>query len=86
MGIRPEDISLAPPNQVNPPGSALPCQIAVVEPMGSMNVIVVYVGGQQITVTTEPDLIFRSGEQATLSFNPAKVHFFQPNSDENLTL
>ena len=86
LGIRPEDISLAPPNQVNPPGSALPCQIAVVEPMGSMNVIVVYVGGQQITVTTEPDLIFRSGEQATLSFNPAKVHFFQPNSDENLTL
>jgi len=86
LGIRPEDITLIPDGQPNGRHQSLPCQVAVVEPMGSMNIIVVYVDDQQLTVTTDPDLFFKPGETAKISINQAKVHFFEADSDENLAL
>jgi multiple sugar transport system ATP-binding protein len=86
LGIRPEDIALEPATQPNGGDKTIPCHIAVIEPMGAMNVIVVYIGRQQITLTTDPDLAVKPGEQAQLRFNPAKVHFFDPENGQNLTL
>jgi len=41
LGIRPDDITFGPRSEANAAGSHLSCQVVVVEPMGSMNLLVV---------------------------------------------
>ena len=80
LGIRPEDITVRTDNQAN--GAACTsCLIEVVEHMGSVNLIYVNVEGNRMIVTTETALRARSGDQASLSFNPLKVHLFDAETE-----
>jgi multiple sugar transport system ATP-binding protein len=80
LGIRPEDITVRTDNQAN--GAACTsCSIEVVEYMGSVNLIYVNVEGNRMIVTTETALRARSGDQASLSFNPLKVHLFDAETE-----
>ena len=84
LGIRPEDIAFGHREEADAAGSRLPCQVIVVEPMGSMNILVVAVGRQRLMVSTGPDQDVRAGEQGWLTFNRAKLHFFHRDSELNL--
>lgn len=84
LGIRPEDIAFGPRSEADATGSHLPCQVIVVEPMGSMNILVVAVGRQRLMISTGPDQDIRAGEQGWLTFNRAKLHFFHRDTELNL--
>ena len=85
-GVRPEDLEFQPHPAAGTETRRVPCQVAVVEPMGSMNILVVALGGQHWTVTTGPDQMSQPGEEGWLVFNPAKMHFFDRADHHNLTL
>lgn len=82
IGIRPEDITIIP----QAGSESVSGKVALVEPMGSMNVILVFVGDEKITLTTAPDLSVTAGESVSIRLNPAKIHFFDQQTGENLTL
>ncbi len=82
LGIRPEDIVYGPPAGK----TAVPCQVAVVEPMGSLNLLVVAVGEQRVTVSTGPDRMFKAGERGRISFSHTKVHFFNKEDQRNIRI
>lgn len=82
IGVRPEDITIA----TTETPESIPGQVALVEPMGSMNVILIFVGEQKITLTTEPDFTVKAGEPVFIRLNPSKVHFFDRESGENILL
>ncbi len=84
LGIRPEDIAYGPQGGLSEDPEGIPCQVMVVEPMGSLNILVVSLGGQLVTVSTGPDRIFTAGEHGRLSFNRAKIHFFDRENEQNL--
>ncbi len=86
LGIRPEDISYEPQAGRAADSPGIPCQVVVVEPMGSLNILVASVGEQRVTVSTGPDRIFRAGEQGWLSFNRAKIHFFDREDQQNMRI
>ena len=86
LGVRPEDISYEPQAGLAADSQGIPCQVVVVEPMGSLNILVASVGGQRVTVSTGPDRVFRAGEQGWLSFNRAKVHFFDREDQQNMRI
>ncbi len=84
LGIRPEDIAYEPQGGLPQDPEGIPCQVMVVEPMGSLNILVVSLGGQLVTVSTGPDRIFTAGEHGRLLFNRAKIHFFDRENEQNL--
>ncbi len=84
LGIRPEDIAYEPQGGLPQDPEGIPCQVMVVEPMGSLNILVVSLGGQLVTVSTGPDRIFTAGEHGRLLFNRAKIHFFDRANEQNL--
>ncbi len=86
LGIRPEDIAYGPQIGQAAARNGIPCQVVVVEPMGALNILVVSVGGQHVTVSTGPDRVFTAGEQGRISFNCAKVHFFDREDQQNLCI
>jgi multiple sugar transport system ATP-binding protein len=82
LGIRPEDISL----QASQIPESIAGKVVLVEPMGSMNVVLIFAGNQKLTVTTGPDLGFQSGDNVFIHPNSAKVHFFDPETGNNVSL
>jgi len=83
LGIRPEDVSVGLPGQLSE-AAAVPCQIEVVEHMGSLNIIYANVEGTRIVATTESDFSARSGDSACLALNPRKVHLFDPQTSQKI--
>ncbi len=86
LGIRPEDIAYEPQAGSASDPHGIPCQVMVVEPMGSLTILMVSVGGQRLTVSTGPDRVFGVGEHGRLSFNRAKIHFFDRDSHQNIRI
>lgn len=84
LGVRPEDIAIRATAQG--PTTGIPCRVTLVEHMGAQNAFILQIGGQQVTVTTSADFYLPSGSSATLHLNNAKLHFFDANSGQNLTL
>jgi multiple sugar transport system ATP-binding protein len=83
LGIRPEDITVRTGDQNN--GTpCTSCMIEVVEHMGSLNLIYVNIEGNRMIVTTETALKARSGDHATLTFNPLKVHLFDAETEQKI--
>jgi multiple sugar transport system ATP-binding protein len=83
LGIRPEDITVNIGDQ-DEETPCTSCMIEVVEHMGSVNLIYVNVEGNRMIVTTETALKARSGDHATLSFNPIKVHLFDAETEQKI--
>src|SRR5687768_16111268 len=85
MGIRPEDVSVAPPSGpalfagestiVHPPVLA-PATLDIVEALGNEVFVYARVGEFSITARISPQPLPKAGEPVTLAFDLAKAHFF----------
>ncbi len=83
LGVRPEDITVAPKGQLAEDTCA-PCTVEVVEHMGSINIIYVSVAGTRLIATMETAFEARSGDTACIAFNPNKAHLFSPETSKRL--
>jgi ABC-type sugar transport system ATPase subunit len=84
FGVRPEDLAL-----VTDPAAqqaTLPCRITLVEHMGASNLFIVQAGAHQLTIAAPADFYLPPGSNAAILVNPTKVHFFEADSGQNLTL
>jgi multiple sugar transport system ATP-binding protein len=83
LGVRPEDITVAPMGQL-PAASSVPCTVEVVEHMGSINIIYISVAGTRLIATMETAFEARSGDTACIAINPNRVHLFSPETSKRL--
>jgi len=83
LGVRPEDITVAPMGQLAA-ASYVPCTVEVVEHMGSINIIYISVAGTRLIATMETAFEARSGDMACIAINPNKVHLFNPETSKRL--
>jgi inositol-phosphate transport system ATP-binding protein len=79
LGIRPEDLTIAPPEQGNARG-----EVYVVEPMGREQVVDVRVGDRSLQVIAPMALSVQVGEAVGVAFNASKVHLFDPSAGQRL--
>jgi inositol-phosphate transport system ATP-binding protein len=77
MGIRPEDISIAPDGDLRG-------EVYMVEPMGRENLIDVRVGAHSFLLLTDTDTNPTPGESIKLAFNVENVQFFDPQTEQSL--
>lgn len=83
LGVRPEDITVAPAGQLAE-GTSVPCTVEVVEHMGSINIIYVSVAGTRLIATMETAFGARSGDAACIAINSNKVHLFSLETSNRL--
>jgi multiple sugar transport system ATP-binding protein len=81
VGIRPEDIVI-----VSDEPNTVACQIELVEPIGSEMYIHLQAGKLNLTATVKSDYGVRPGQTRAVKLNAAKLHFFDPDSEQNLTM
>ena len=89
MGIRPEDVSIAPQSGpplfagestiVDPPAFA-PAKLDIVEALGNEIFVYATVGPFTITARVSPQPLPHPGEPVTMAFDLAKAHFFDQES------
>ena len=80
LGIRPESIhvvSLGTPE-------ARTAQIITLEPLGQMNLIMLKLDDVLLTCLVNPDLPLKEGETVAICLEPESMHFFDPQTGENL--
>ena len=77
LGIRPEDISLAPDGELGG-------EIYVVEPMGREDLLDVRIAGKSFMVLAAADTHHKAGDQVRLRFNTERAQFFDPQSEKSL--
>ncbi|HUQ46605.1 MAG TPA: sn-glycerol-3-phosphate ABC transporter ATP-binding protein UgpC [Gemmatimonadaceae bacterium] len=95
LGIRPEDVSVAPSSGpalfagestiVDPPQFA-PAHLDIVEALGNEVFVYATVGPFTITARISPQPLPALGEPVTLAFDLAKSHFFAEESGERVGL
>ena len=93
MGIRPEDVSVAPTTGpalftgestiVDPPALA-PARLDIVEALGNEVFVYATVGPFTITARVSPQPLPAPGEPVTLAFDLAKAHFFDQTSGDRV--
>ena len=93
MGIRPEDVSVAPTSGpplfagestiVDPPLLA-PAKLDIVEALGNEIFVYATVGSFGITARVSPQPLPQPGEPVTLAFDLAKAHFFDQASGQRV--
>jgi multiple sugar transport system ATP-binding protein len=91
LGIRPEDVSVAPESGpplftgestiVHPPVTA-PARLDIVEALGNEAFVYATIGGHTVTARVAPRPFPAHGEPITLAFDLAKSHFFDRMSGE----
>ncbi len=80
LGIRPEDVHVTK----EAAQSTMAGEIYVVEPLGRDDLISVQRDGVEIRVLADPALDLHMGEQISLSFNPERIQFFDPQTERSL--
>ncbi|RME10827.1 MAG: ABC transporter ATP-binding protein [Ardenticatenia bacterium] len=80
IGIRAENIEVA----TEPKEHWLPAEVAVVEPLGSHNLLTVECGGHLLKVNVPADLSLSPGMTIWLRFVPEKVRWFDSESGQAL--
>ncbi|MEO5579526.1 MAG: sn-glycerol-3-phosphate ABC transporter ATP-binding protein UgpC [Gemmatimonadaceae bacterium] len=93
MGIRPEDVSVAPESGpalfagestlVDPPVVA-PARLDIVEALGNEIFVYATVGSFTITARVSPQPLPHPGEPVTLAFDLAKAHFFDQENGHRI--
>jgi multiple sugar transport system ATP-binding protein len=78
LGIRPEDMLIAPPD------GGIPVRVDVIEPMGSLNVLYASAGPTRLVVTAAPDVFPAPGSTIGLTLAPDKGHLFAAGSERAL--
>ncbi|HZK78243.1 MAG TPA: sn-glycerol-3-phosphate ABC transporter ATP-binding protein UgpC [Gemmatimonadaceae bacterium] len=91
LGIRPEDVSVAPPagpalfagesTIVDPPVLA-PARLDIVEALGNEVFVYATVGPFTITARVSPQPLPAPGEPVTIAFDLAKAHFFDEQTGD----
>jgi multiple sugar transport system ATP-binding protein len=83
LGIRPEDVTVALPGQLDEERS-VPCTIEVVEHMGSLNIIYADIDGNRVIATMETAFSANSGDPARIAFDPDKIRLFSVETEERV--
>lgn len=81
VGIRPEDIIIASDGE-----NIFPCQIELVEPLGSE--MYIHLQGRELSLiaSVKSDYVARPGQNLAVKLNAAKLHLFDPETKQNLTV
>ncbi|MEZ5847362.1 MAG: sn-glycerol-3-phosphate ABC transporter ATP-binding protein UgpC [Geminicoccaceae bacterium] len=75
LGLRPEHFS---------PGSGIRAPVEVVEPTGAETIVILRLGGQEITARFDPDSAPREGDAIDLAVAIDKASLFDPDTEERL--
>jgi multiple sugar transport system ATP-binding protein len=81
-GIRPEDVHVATAVRTTNPVSGSTLRLELVEPLGSEMLLHARAGTYDVTARVAPQAVPAPGQPIDLAFDLAKVHFFDPESDE----
>jgi multiple sugar transport system ATP-binding protein len=84
MGVRPEDIDIAPDGSLPLGGGAVRVKLDVVEPLGSEAFLSARIGAKEITARVPPRGLPSAGSEVELVFNRERLHFFDAESGETL--
>ena len=76
LGVRPEDVSIAT--------EGIAGEAYVVEPLGRDNLIDVRIGQTHVHVLSDPELGVKIGDNIKVKFNPNKLQFFDPQTEQSL--
>jgi multiple sugar transport system ATP-binding protein len=76
LGVRPEDVAVSLVDD-----GGIPATVAVLEPMGSLNVIYGTVGSDRIVATTTPDIAPPPGTPIWMSPQQSKAHLFDATTE-----
>jgi multiple sugar transport system ATP-binding protein len=79
IGIRPENLHIA--TDSDPAGFTFPSKVEVVEQLGSEILLDVRVGGDSMVAAVDPTIRAKVQEQIRLAVNPARLHFFDAQSE-----
>ena len=79
LGVRPEDILLG-----DTEGQAIGVRVEVTEMMGNENILYLGLGDSSLVARVPPRVAPRPGETVGIQFDPAKLHFFHPESGHTL--
>ncbi|QIH10273.1 MULTISPECIES: ABC transporter ATP-binding protein [unclassified Pseudomonas] len=82
LGIRPEQIALAPAEANGLP--SIRAEVQVVEPTGPDTLVFVTLNGTKVCCRLAPDQAPAAGQNLTLQFDPARVLLFDAQSGERL--
>ena len=84
MGVRPEDIDIAPDGSLPLGGGAVRVKLDVVEPLGSEAFLSARIGAKEITARVPPRGLPAAGSEVELVFNRERLHFFDAETGETL--
>ena len=79
VGLRPEDLSLAPAD-----GAGLPAQVEAVEPVGNEAFVNLACAGHDLVLRTGPRGLPAPGEAVRLGHARDRMHFFDPDSERRI--
>ena len=82
FGIRPEDVSNNPLARETYPGATLSAEVTVSELLGSETMLYVRSGGVELVARTDARDVYQPGQAVELTFNVAKGHFFDPETEK----
>ncbi len=78
LGMRPENLTLAPSPQPN----TLPARVLVVEPLGSHKLLTMQIGSELAKVSVPPDQLVAPDDLVYLHFDPAKIRWMDAATGE----
>ena len=84
LGIRPEDIDIAPGGSAAANAGTVRVKLDVVEPLGSEAFLSARVGGREISARVPPRGLPLAGSEVDLVFNRESLHFFDAATGEAL--
>jgi multiple sugar transport system ATP-binding protein len=76
MGVRPEDIEIAPDGSIPLGGGGVRVKLDVVEPLGSEAFLSARAGAKEVTARVPPRGLPAAGSEVELVFNRERLHFF----------
>jgi multiple sugar transport system ATP-binding protein len=79
IGIRPENLHVA--SESDPAGLTFPSKVEVVEQLGSEILLDVRVGDDTMVASVDPTIRARVQDQIRLAVNPARLHFFDTDTE-----
>ncbi len=81
LGIRPENLALAPTQQAN----TIRARVRVVEPLGSHKLLTMQVGNEISKVSVAPDQRVAPDEDVWLHFDPEKIRWMDPTTGDAIS-
>jgi inositol-phosphate transport system ATP-binding protein len=80
LGIRPEDMTITPAAA----GDGILGEAYVIEPLGRDDLVDVHIAGASLHALADHRLNIRIGDPVRARFDPEKVQFFDPDTEESL--